>query len=303
MNQKGVVPLALVLIVASVLALGAFSVYKYQTGSERRLSSTQKQLLKTVKGELKDIQVTLEEIESPKTIEEINQAKIEQLRNQVQERANTILSKNLCNVDMDDIREALQTAQQARLLGMDVFEQLIGWVEDGVRSIVADEAPSPGETWGSEHDQLYYAQLARLLGLEDLYQDILNGDVNLGDWKKENCQEGYTAIFSSAILTGSQGAVTGSWTIQNAKAQTCKGLYSSWSGSYDTTMTLTTGAGSDSQNLGTKPFGFALQEGDSRLDSSKKNITITIPVNCYFCDQNQITLSGIISKGASGCKN
>jgi len=109
----------------------------------------------------------------------------------------------------------------------------------------------------------------------------------------------YHVVFDDDSIKGTQGEsqpLTIEVGISNAWAQTCNGLYGGWKGKADNSWILTTDAGKDDRS-GEGDFGFAISKGDGKLSADKSTITIKHQVNCIYCEDPWMILTGKVIKG------
>ena len=115
----------------------------------------------------------------------------------------------------------------------------------------------------------------------------------------------YHVLFNDDSIKGTMGETqptTIEIELKDAWAQTCDGLYSGWEGTAIQTYRLTTGAGTDERS-GEGEFSFVVNKGDGKLSADKSTITIKHQVNCTYCEDPWIELTGKVVGGSKeACK-
>lgn len=342
MKQKGVAPILAIIIIVGILSLagGGTAFYKYLTSPERFLASEEKKVMESVKEELADIEQALESLQDGdgKTIPEEKEETLARLRNETQERANAILKKDPCQITENDIREALQAAQDARLLGMeDVSGQLLDWVKDGVRSMAASASSGWERTWVERffageidpesvghpeieeglkqseptlRDRLHHAQLARLFGLEDVYNAIIKGDYSsLEEWLNDNCKEGFTARLHSKDSKMLEGGIKARWET-TVDLYTCSEdvLNADWTGTWHWNWEFDIPEVGEGQKSESIQIQFTSFGGQAALTIETLPATVSVnptgmTMKFEIVNLGTTVASGKVTKGADQCNH
>ena len=213
------------------------------------------------------------------------------------------LSQNFCKADLNIIQEALKVMALAQMLGRNRDAELWVWVQNGFKAIVAKNY----ESW-SDLEKAQHAVIAQKLGLGDLSDQITSNTVDLKDWYNNTCTTNgpFSVTFDNATLTRKDGPMTMIITVTNAKAYTCKGLYSDWHGKMTAKMTMTNMMHQQQTVFdNTNNFAFTLTEPDpakprttgTRLEGNR--VIYWLANGGWYTGNDEI--SGAVVRGAPEC--
>jgi hypothetical protein len=212
MNKKGITPLIILLIIGGVLAIagGGYILSESRSPSDSTNSDlgttsqglenssedpegTGVEIYEDVKAELAEVKRLTDYVNAHQNdiyTEEQQEQDLATVQDRVKAQAQTILAKSFCQATLDDVKAVLQTAVNAQKAGLgDLSDQLMDWAKNGFTSHTAEVA----HTWTNDYsdsilyDWAYHAELAGLLGLENLFDMIINGHIDLSNWLSQNC--------------------------------------------------------------------------------------------------------------------
>jgi len=142
----------------------------------------------------------------------------------------------------------------------------------------------------------------------DQVVDEDNRDEEQGDEEDRNNDEdggSYTVYFNDDCIKGDDGSdqpVEIEICLSNAWAQTCDGLYSRWEGTAHNKYAIRTSAGEDVRE-GDGEFHFTLNKNSPQLSADKKTLTIKHWMECPYCEDSSLEITGTIMQGAKEACN
>lgn len=207
-NQKGIIPLIFLLLIAAAVVASGAGYYIHKSKSNSGKSNGNGTELSEPWDAYDNSQAVLDELEWVENYiadndviydEDEQAADFEMSQEQVKESAQIVLDSSFCGASLEDVRHALQSAAQAQSVGLeDLGDELIKWAKNAFTSNVTMVAPSWANNPSEEamYDWLYYWGLSGMLGMENLMDMILDGNINLSSWIAQNCSVG------QGIITG-----------------------------------------------------------------------------------------------------
>lgn len=339
-NQSGIAPLVAIVLAGVVLLVGGggYYVYNQQMGSINQVENTAE--LQQMRDEIAELGEDYAEAIAGGSGDDggegASQDAMSKLEEKLRERAEKAMSVDRCNLDLESLKEALRTSIEARELGLDeLADELEQWTKDSLRDSAADASEHWNDTWverffrgevdvgdageggmrarGREsepsiHDRASYGELALMLGMEDLFDEINRGEVEPSGEKDKNCEHGYTAK-----LRGSETIkmIAGDGTYKMmAELSTCDEhpMNAHWIGGWDWDWEVDFkegGVGRDGA-MGESEFttqnGYAeFTIGDQPARASARTNSMTISFR--MPNLETVEISGEILKGSSHCED
>ncbi len=210
MREKGIALLFLAILLGGslILAGGAYAVYRLSSPTNNSDIGATSQALESgtldyeelgieiyedVDAEIAALKAMMEYIEAHQNdiyTEEQQDRDLAVSQETVKSQAQAVLNKNICQANLGDIEIAIETAESAQRTGLDdLSDQLMTWAKNGYTYYVSTVAYSWTDTYTDPilHKWAYHAQFAGMLGLESLFDMIINGHISLGGWLNQNC--------------------------------------------------------------------------------------------------------------------
>lgn len=214
MSRKGFSVVVILLVVAGVLAAGGGTYWVLNKRRPDPLEGLSEEAKEEVEKELAGFNRTMDKFEAgidAETIETYVESEGEVLREELEQKANDILSRDPCKATMDDVREALEAAAEAMSLGEEELgDRLLDWAKRAFREVAAREsvdlsgplpldemdleAAGPGEIeeaaeegMGIMKQRAILAEQAQRLGMIEVSDKLIKGKVvsSKCPWKVE----------------------------------------------------------------------------------------------------------------------
>lgn len=331
-KQSGISTIAVVIAgVALTFTIGGAYVYSQVSQSSAQQSATRE--------EVKSLGQSLEQAQSGESTDysDITPEQKQELQQQVEQMTREIMAREECDLDLDDFRDALEALIEAEKLSMEeLAQELFDWVKDNLR----DNATKASEYWPDTfldkvargvidgwaagthavrkgeresiptiQDKATYQELALMLGMEDLFDDITSNNlIPPSEDEDSKCDKGYyTSLVSEGENTDLKD-IDRAWTM-NLNIYTCdeNPLNAIWKGSWTWSFNALVKEEKKTFNPASSGYvEFVTSNGYGEMNLGGGTVPISInttraEASFTMHNLNTIELDGIVKKGASAC--
>ncbi|MFA6981558.1 MAG: hypothetical protein WC243_00850 [Patescibacteria group bacterium] len=192
MKNKGNALLIILLAIAGAAAVagGGYAAYKSGifAGEEQEVDIYEN--VQEEQAALRTMMDYVKDHENDIYTEEQQEQDLDKIQKEVRLKAEELLNKPVCQASLEDTISSLTLAADAYRAGLGVLgDQLMTWTRAGYTYHVSTVASSWTNSYTDEilYDWAYHAQFAGMLGLENLFDMIIHGKIDLSGWLSENC--------------------------------------------------------------------------------------------------------------------